>query len=190
MIRAQTRFLALRDFTVEGGQAELERQAQKRKELMEHPEMAPNRSRENSLDGQRSPGGNRVSSLSNVPEDTGAFAIGDDESDEDEAKPTPAASSIQSASGSRNASMSADDAVPFQMRGMSEKARGKLPAGQSSFSRVSSNASMNNFMSSAITPQGNFEPNMAWVCSDLTELSSSNVSRLKRGILNCLFKRF
>jgi hypothetical protein len=64
-----------------------------------------------------------------VPED-GAFAIGDDEDDdtEDDNQPTPAEStaSKQPSSGS-SVSSNVDDAVPTQLRGMSEKARGKMP---------------------------------------------------------------
>ena len=100
-------------------------------------------------------------------------AIGDDEDSDDEgqAKPTPSQSSVQSEQNSRAASVSesTEDAVPTQLRGMSEKARGKLPAGQNSFSRHSSTASLNNLALSTIAPNGTFEPTIAWVSCPVSQ---------------------
>lgn len=67
--------------------------------------------------------------LSNVPEED-TFAIGDDD-DEDsdgEERATPAASPpTDHPSRASSISSSIDDTVPTQLRGMSEKARGKMP---------------------------------------------------------------
>jgi hypothetical protein len=64
-----------------------------------------------------------------VPED-GTFAVGDDEDDDtdDDHRPTPAESTpTDYPSRASSVSSSVDDAVPSQLRGMSEKARGKMP---------------------------------------------------------------
>ena len=78
----------------------------------------------------RSPTSNhqRAPQLSDVPEEEGTFAIGDDEEESDDERPTPAASTpIEQPSRASSVSSSVDDAVPTQLRGMSEKARGKMP---------------------------------------------------------------
>ena len=83
-----------------------------------------------------------------------SFAIGDDEDDEDDLLPEkkeqpPRSSGLEQESSdnakfsrSRSVSSSIDEAVPIQLRGMSEKARGKLPAGQNTFSRQMANLAM------------------------------------------------
>lgn len=168
-MRAHKRFQALRDFAISGGQAELDRQALSRKEAAEGPEGRSSTHRKSSLDSIRSPGSIRSPSLTNVPEEGGAFAIGDDDDSDDDtaARDTPTASSRPSADVSRTASMADDDAnasLPTQLRGMSEKARGKMPAHQSSFSRQTSNASLSSMTPlSSTAPGGNFNPSAVWV---------------------------
>lgn len=72
-------------------------------------------------------GSHHRSSLTDVPEED-TFAIGDDEEDsEDEDQPTPAQTPNEAPSRASSVSSSVDDAVPVQLRGMSEKARGKMP---------------------------------------------------------------
>lgn len=92
-------------------------------------------SRRGSVDSIRSPSSShpRVSALSDVPEEDGAFAIGDDDEDDDddEHQATPPESTAtepsQASSVSSGMEGGIDDAVPTQLRGMSEKARGKMP---------------------------------------------------------------
>ncbi|KAI5293094.1 hypothetical protein KEM52_005835 [Ascosphaera acerosa] len=105
---------------------------------------------------------NSSAHLNHVPEDS-AFAVGDDDDDDDHdgdeldddaARPetgsTMAAhktqqrqSSVISTSTSRPPSIiSTTESVPQQLRGMSEKARGKMPVGQFNFSRQNSSASL------------------------------------------------
>jgi hypothetical protein len=88
-------------------------------------------SRRGSADSIRSPTSShqRAPQLSDVPEEEGTFAIGDDEDEEtDDEQPTPAASTpTDQPSRASSVSSSIDDAVPTQLRGMSEKARGKMP---------------------------------------------------------------
>lgn len=120
---------ALRSFTLESGQQEIERRNRRRKEHRDPLDLSE--SRRGSVESLRSPTAMhpRVPSLSDVPED-GTFAIGEDEDDDtdDDHRPTPAASTpTDQPSRASSVSSSVDDAVPSQLRGMSEKARGKMP---------------------------------------------------------------
>ena len=173
IIRSKKRFQALRDFTLESGQEEIERQNQLRKE--QGSDTGTNR-RADSIDNLRSPISSRTPTLSNVLEDNSAFAIGDDEDSEDEGAHGPAhpRSPVQPQSGtnSRTASISSsvDDAVPLQLRGMSEKARGKMPVGQPSFSRQNSTTSLNSVSTPTLGSNEFFTPSAAWVRKFLTSL--------------------
>jgi len=172
IIRSKKRFQALRDFTLESGQEEIERQNQLRKE--QGSDTGTGR-RADSIDSLRSPISSRTPTLSNVSEDNSAFAIGDDEDSEDEGAhhgPAHPRSPVQPQSGtnSRTASISSsvDDAVPLQLRGMSEKARGKMPVGQPSFSRQNSTTSLNSVSTPTLGSNEFFTPSAAWVRKFLT----------------------
>ena len=120
---------ALRSFTLESGQAEIERLNRRRKERnMDSADLLD--SRRGSVDSIQSPSlsHSRAPALSDVPED-GTFAIGDDEDEDtdDDHRPTPAETPTEQPSRASSVSSSVDDAVPIQLRGMSEKARGKMP---------------------------------------------------------------
>lgn len=113
----------------------------------------------------------RAPTLDNVAEEDNTFAIGDDEDDsDDEARPTPAPSSpSENPSVASSVASAADDDVPRQLQGMSEKARGKMPAGVGNFSRQNSTASL----ASPVTGQsqsGLFEPSAQWMDTWLPEL--------------------
>lgn len=164
IIRSRKRFQALRDFTLESGQEEIERQNQSRKENGEELR------RTDSLDSIRSPTVSRTPTLSNVPEENSAFAIGDDEDSdaEDAQAPEPLRSPLQSPPGaSRSASIasSVDESVPLQMRGMSEKARGKMPVGQPAFSRQNSTTSLSSVATPTLGSNEFFTPSTSWVSS-------------------------
>lgn len=119
----------MRAFTLESGQEEIERINRRRKERAnENADAQAFDSHRGSADSSRSPLATHQQSLSDVPED-GAFAIGDDDEDSDaEPRPTPTESNAsKQASRASSVSSSVDDAVPTQLRGMSEKARGKMP---------------------------------------------------------------
>lgn len=171
VLRAHKHFYALRDFAIEGGKAELERNAQLRKELAEDPlRLMYSPSRNVSTESLRSSMRARPPLLSNVPEDSSNFAIGDDDDDDDsddEVRPIPTPSSRASEDQSRRTSIadSVDDAVPLQTRGMSEKARGKLPAHQLSFVRHNSSASLSSMAMASYRQNGSFEPDATWVSS-------------------------
>lgn len=125
-----------------------------------------------SVDSLRSPATShsRTPALSNVPEEDGTFTIGDDEDDSDEERPTPSHSD-PSENPSRASSVSnVEDAVPTQLRGMSEKARGKMPAGMQNFSRQNSMTSLSGYSMSGQSQNGQFEPTAQWIDSWLPEL--------------------
>ncbi|KAH8888891.1 hypothetical protein GQ53DRAFT_724317 [Thozetella sp. PMI_491] len=176
ILKNRKRFEALRSFTLESGQEEIERRNRRRKEaggLADQAEAGSTRSSVESLRSPTTPSQSRLPSLSNVPED-GTFAIGDDEDEsDDEERPTPAPSSPSenpSRASSVASQMEADD-VPRQLRGMSEKARGKMPAGASNFtfSRQNSTTSLSGHSASA-SQSGIFEPTPQWIDSWLPEL--------------------
>lgn len=172
ILRNRKRFEALRSFTLESGQEEMERRSRRRKESgAPHDPLEPNSTR-SSIDSIRSPTGPlaRAPTLGDVPED-GAFAIGDDEDDsDDEARPTPAPSSpSEIPSAASSVASPTDDDVPRQLQGMSEKARGKMPAGVPSFSRQNSTTSLGSTALSQ-SQSGGFEPSAQWIEGWLLEL--------------------
>lgn len=118
----------------------------------------------------------KTPTLSDVPEEDGTFAIGDDDDesdDEDNDRPTPAQSSPGETPSRPSSVVDPDDAVPTQLRGMSEKARGKMPAGTPAFSRQNSITSLSGFSAHSAAGQsipGGFEPSAHWIESWLPEL--------------------
>ncbi|KAL8941310.1 MAG: hypothetical protein Q9216_002329 [Gyalolechia sp. 2 TL-2023] len=187
---ARKRFEALRCFTLESGQQEIERRNQRRKASAEGLDdmRSPRSLRNGSFDNIRSPQSTRTPSLSNVPEEGGTFTIGDDEdSDEDDEREpmaTPSHSSPSNqASHSPSRSSSIDEPLPTQLRGMSEKARGKMPANQSAFSRQSSSTSLNSHFSAAImSPTVGFSPSAHWIDSWLPTLPLHTILTLLASI--------
>jgi High-temperature-induced dauer-formation protein len=183
ILKHRKRFEALRSFTLESGQEEIARLEQQRKEQSQNDTRSPSRVAPNSsTNGPRSPPG-PPSGLSNVPEEeSGAFTIGeDDDSDGETAEqpsvaspstqtdvtsPTSAPAAGHSRTGSV-ASSTADDSMPTQMRGMSEKARGKMPAGTPTFSRTSSTHSLTGH---GVGANPGFAPTPQWVSRSLIRL--------------------
>ncbi|KAL9598618.1 MAG: hypothetical protein Q9219_004363 [cf. Caloplaca sp. 3 TL-2023] len=178
IFRSRKKFEALRSFTLESGQREMQRQNQRRKVSADSTDdpRSPTRSiRNGSIDNVRSPQSTRSPSLSNVPEEGGTFTIGDDEdSDEDDEREpmtTPSHSSPSNpTSQTPSRSSSIDEPLPTQLRGMSEKARGKMPANQSAFSRQSSSTSLNSHTVAIGSPTIGFNPSAHWIDSWLPTL--------------------
>ncbi|KAH6666887.1 high-temperature-induced dauer-formation protein-domain-containing protein [Halenospora varia] len=173
ILRNKKRFEALRSFTLESGQEEIERRNRRRKERSDD-DLNLSGSRRGSADSIRSPSSShqRAPALSDVPEED-TFAIGDDEDEdsEDENRPTPAASTpTDQPSRASSVSSGVDDAVPTQLRGMSEKARGKMPAGMPTFSRQNSTTSLSSYATAGYSTNGAFEPTTAWIESWLPDL--------------------
>ncbi|KKF96877.1 Protein HID1 [Ceratocystis platani] len=184
VLRHRKRIEALRSFTLESGQEEIERRQRSRKESSASTETYDPTSTSNrsSVDGgfgflqQNQSSNNSVQSpgLRNVPEDS-TFEIGDDEDSDDpeqtdteeDYRPTPTTTDSPSCAGS---AVSPEDAVPVQLRGMSEKARGKLPAGAPTFSRQNSLSSFSFPASGPRNTSGVFEPTAAWIDRWLPEL--------------------
>ncbi|KAF4584470.1 high-temperature-induced dauer-formation protein [Ophiocordyceps camponoti-floridani] len=173
IVKSRKRIEALRSFTLESGQEELERRNRRRKDGFGQGDSADTGSVRSSLDSTRSPppAPSRLPTLGQVPEDS-AFAIGDNEEDDsdDDPQPTPAPSTTSENQSQASSAVNMEDAVPTQLRGMSEKARGKMPAATRSFSRQNSTTSLGSQPVSGRTQGGGFEPTAQWIDSWLPEL--------------------
>ncbi|RPB12432.1 hypothetical protein P167DRAFT_587994 [Morchella conica CCBAS932] len=166
LLRSHKRFEALRNFTLESGQEEIDRQNRLRKDRSENESQSPPKMPLNEELHVQAQG-----TGSDTPTPPSQFEIGDDDDSEDEVKhknQSSAASSGAVASPPqkpRNPSLSSsvEDAVPLQLRGMSEKARGKLPEG--SFQRQGSTTSLASHIStnSPATSATGFTPSTAWI---------------------------
>ncbi|RAH77634.1 hypothetical protein BO86DRAFT_370229 [Aspergillus japonicus CBS 114.51] len=172
ILKNRRRFEAVREFTLESGQQEIERQNERRKsggnEFAASPVLSPTE------EDTQAPSGARAS-LGRIPEENSPFAIGgDDSDDEGEAQKSPAhdVSSVSSVPTSRRQSISSivDESVPLQLRGMSEKARGKMPAGQPTFSRQNSMTSQSSISAAFLASSTGFTPTATWLESWLPEL--------------------
>ncbi|KAH8161746.1 hypothetical protein CIB48_g6511 [Xylaria polymorpha] len=173
VLKNRKRFEALRSFTLESGQEELERRNRLRKESGQPIDPFDAASRRSSVESLRSPttAALKAPSLSNVPEEDSTFAIGDDEDDSDgEERPTPAQSSSSENPSRASSVADVEDAVPAQVKGMSEKARGKMPAGVPTFSRQNSTTSLGSYSGAGQSTSGAFEPSAGWIESWLPEL--------------------
>jgi hypothetical protein len=186
IIRSRKRFQALRDFTLESGQEEIERQNQMKKE------QGSEQQRGDSIDSVRSPTVARTPTLSNVPEENSAFAIGDDEDSDAEHEnraAEPPRSPRQSAGGSRSVSLasSSDETIPQQLRGMSEKARGKMPVGHPTFSRQNSTTSLNSISTAFLGSNEFFTPTASWVSRTrfVCYLANHHLTRSTVGCRSC-----
>ncbi|KAL8775747.1 MAG: hypothetical protein Q9194_003681 [Teloschistes cf. exilis] len=186
VLKARKRFETLRSFTLESGQAEIERLHREKKETSNVSDdlVSPTRStRHESVDNTRSPQSTRTPSLSNVPEEGGTFTIGDDEESDEESEREPVAtpsysspSNHESQTPSRSSSL--DEPLPTQLRGMSEKARGKMPANQYAFSRQSSSTSLSSHAAAIMSPTIGFSPSARWIESWLPTLPLHTVLTL------------
>jgi hypothetical protein len=168
ILKNRRRFEALRTFTLESGQQEIERQTQIRKANSATGDGISNLSSQ-SMDEPRKTSGAR-SPLTHIPEESSPFAIGGDDSDEEDdeedndVQNTPSQSSpSQRTSRAPSVSSSTDGSVPLQMRGMSEKARGKMPAGQMNFSRQNSLTSLSSYSATIQSASAHFTPTATWV---------------------------
>ncbi|OJJ06965.1 hypothetical protein ASPVEDRAFT_141725 [Aspergillus versicolor CBS 583.65] len=170
ILKYRRRFEAVREFTLESGQQEIERQNERRKaesrDTVTSPVLSASEDDPRLSSGARSP-------LGRIPEENNSpFAIGgDDSEDEGEGQHTPAQDSASVQTSRRQSiSSTADESVPPQLRGMSEKARGKMPAGQPSFSRQNSMTSQISMSALLSPPSNGFTPTTAWLESWLPEL--------------------
>ncbi|EGX94961.1 High-temperature-induced dauer-formation protein-like protein [Cordyceps militaris CM01] len=163
---------SLRTFTLESGLQEMERRNRRRKDAgrdVDATNIGSRRTSVDSLEPTRSPVIGQTHALEEVVEDT-AFAIGDDDDSDDEPQATPAASTTSENQSQTSLTPNVDDSVPVQLRGMSEKARGKLPAGIRSFSRQNSTTSLGGYSVGGQSGSGSFQPSSYWIESWLPEL--------------------
>ncbi|KAJ5223414.1 hypothetical protein N7468_007956 [Penicillium chermesinum] len=169
ILKYKQRFEAIRAFTIESGQQEIERQTEKRKAADTPGEVPTSPSLSHSEEDLHMPSGAR-SPLTRIPEENGAFVIGDDDSD-DEGQHTPSRSSPSGQNSRRPSNASTNDENGLQqLRGMSEKARGKMPAGRPSFSRQNSMTSQTSLSALFTSPSTGFTPTVPWLESWLPEL--------------------
>ncbi|KAM3453859.1 hypothetical protein NHJ6243_009045 [Beauveria neobassiana] len=163
---------SLRTFTLESGLQEIERRNRRRKDTSGDGDttgFASRRTSVDSLEPTRSPVVGQAHNLGEVVEDN-AFAVGDDDDSDDEPQATPAASTTSENQSQTSSIPNADDSVPVQLRGMSEKARGKMPAGLRSFPRQNSTTSLGAYSAAGQSASGTFEPSAYWIESWLPEL--------------------
>ncbi|PLB35759.1 Hid1 family protein [Aspergillus candidus] len=170
ILKYRKRFEAVRSFTLESGQQEIERQNERRKDesgssdFVASPVLSAAEEDPHTSSGTRSP-------LGRIPEEHTPFAIGDESDDEQGEPKTPVHTSPSVQSSRRpSAASTIDESVPLQLRGMSEKARGKMPAGQPSFSRQNSMTSQTSVSAIFPTSPNGFTPTTAWLESWLPEL--------------------
>ncbi|KAJ5688916.1 hypothetical protein N7462_003308 [Penicillium macrosclerotiorum] len=170
ILKYKERFEAVRTFTLESGQQEIERQREKRKagdaDMISSPTLSHSEEDLHAPSGARSP-------LTRIPEENSAFAIGDDDSDEegeDGGAQTPSQSSPSAQTSRRPSFASTTDETNSQARGISEKARGKMPAGRPSFSRQNSMTSQTSMSALFTGSSCGFTPTVAWLESWLPEL--------------------
>lgn len=172
LVANKKRFTALRDLTVEGAQAELERQAIERKDRGDT-------SRGSSIDSMRRPAPLRTSSLAEVPEDS-QFTIGDDDDNDDnhddnhednEEEETDAEVSEKSTADSSQGTCSAtDNTIAASPARLSDKARGKQPAAALRVS-TSRNPSLTSLSTlTPVTTSQTFLPSEQWLANWSTQL--------------------
>ncbi|KAJ5113926.1 hypothetical protein N7456_002460 [Penicillium angulare] len=168
ILKYKQRFEAIRAFTLESGQQEIERQREKRKSVDTASDMVASPTISRSEEDLHNPAEAR-SPLTRIPEENSAFAIGEDDSD-DEGQNTPSQSSPSAQTSRRPSFASVNDDNGSQVRGMSEKARGKMPASRPSFSRQNSMTSQTSMSALFIGTSTGFTPTTPWLESWLPEL--------------------
>lgn len=164
-MKYKDRFEAVRAFTLESGQQEIERQREKRKDGDAPGDLITSPTLSHSEEDLHAPSGAR-SPLTRIPEENSAFAIGDDDFDdeaEEGGQRTPSQSSPSAQTSRRPSFASTVDDTNSQIRGISEKARGKLPAGRPSFSRQNSMTSQTSMSALFSATCSGFTPTVAWV---------------------------
>jgi hypothetical protein len=187
IVKSRKRIEALRGFTLESGQEEIERRTRLKKDRSDSIDSSSVRS---SFDSTRSPptASTKSATVDEEAED-GTFAIGDSDDDDsdDDPQPTPAQSTTSENQSQASSAGNLDDSMPTQLRGMSEKARGKMPAGSRSFSRQNSTTSLGGQSSSARTHSGgSFEPTPHWIDSWLPELPLHSILTVIRQVSSVL----
>jgi hypothetical protein len=176
ILKSRKKVEALRIFTLEGGQQELETIARQQKEGTSVPSASltsPARTSEEEF--------GPPSRSSTVQDETFTIGDSDDSDNEGQATPSQSSTSVHNSRAPSVASSTAGDEVPIQLRGMSEKARGKLPVGAQSFARQNSSASLSS--PSAFSSRGGFVPTTDWLESWLPELPLHTMLTIIKALL-------
>ncbi|KAJ5620954.1 hypothetical protein N7510_004938 [Penicillium lagena] len=171
ILKYRQRFEAVRAFTLESGQQEIERQNERRKAGGAQSDVVASPSLSHSEEDLHTPSGAR-SPLTRIPEENSPFSIGgDDDSDDDgEGQHTPSQSSPSIQTSRRpSVSSTAEESSVQQLR-ISEKARGKMPAGRPGLSRQNSMTSQSSMSALFSAPSAGFTPTVPWLESWLPEL--------------------
>ena len=176
VLRSNKQFKALRNFTLESGQEEIDRQTRLKKD---RGEASPKTSFESIPE---TPSRTTPPRPLYVQEEQTPFAIGDDEDSGEEAvkkdkeedtvvtkegTPTPSPlvtspiTTTPPPPDARPLSSPVEDVVPHQLRGMSEKARGKMPERSNSTVSLASQTSAS--ATGTCSPTGRFTPTPAWI---------------------------
>lgn len=184
ILKNRKKIEGLRNFTLEGALEEMERRNRQRKDSESD---SANNSTRSSVDNLRSPKATAAVTES-IPEED-AFAIGEEDSDDDEPQATPAASSRADSVSRSPSTAAADEDVPSQLPGMSEKARGKMPAGRRDFSRQNSTTSLGSTSAGAPSHNGAFAPTAQWIDSWLPELPLHTLLTLVQQMSSLLEKQ-
>lgn len=180
IVRSSKRFEALRTFTLESGQEEIDRENRMKKD---RGGSSPKASFESIPE---TPSRTTPPRPLLVQEEQTPFAIGDDEDSDDERRAEPETQKSEegnegarkrttvplvtspisspitaSPPPSQPLSSPVEDAVPHQLRGMSEKARGKMPERSNSTVSLASQTSASG--TGTHSPTGRFVPTPAWI---------------------------
>lgn len=133
ILKYQKRFEAVRTFTLESGQQEIERQNERRKAKNSFDSVTSPTPSQSSEDLHAS--SDARSSLSRIPEENGPFAIGGDDSDDERDGENTAPQSIASTQTSRRPSVSStlDESVHFSYEGCPKKHEERCQLGSHHF---------------------------------------------------------
>lgn len=186
ILKSKKKIENLRHFTLESGLEEMERRNRQRKEAA-NAESTGNDSTRSSMEQRRSP--TVVTPASEAVPDDEAFAIGDDDDSDEEPQATPTASSTADSASRASSAAPGDDGMPIQLPGMSEKARGKMPAGARAFSRQNSTSSIGSHSVGGASQGGAFQPTPQWLDSWLPELPLHTLLTLTQQITSLLPKQ-
>lgn len=186
ILKSRKKIEGLRHFTLESGLEEMERRNRQRKEAAS-ADSTGNDSTRSSIEQRRSP--TTATPVSETVADDETFAIGDDEDSDDEPQPTPTASSTADSASRASSATAGDDGMPVQLPGMSEKARGKMPAGARAFSRQNSTSSIGSHSVGGQSQGGAFQPTPQWLDSWLPELPLHTLLSLTQQISSLLPKQ-
>lgn len=173
LVANRNRFKALKELTLEGALAEMDRQGQERKDRGDAADIRSPPTQASSFESTRSPLNVRQPSLDGIAEDD-SFAIGDDEDGEDADNDQPSRNSS-----ANNAASRAEGTAESKERSLSEKARGKqrvvTTSNSSSSSHNTPTQSLSTLPIARPPSQTPFQPTREWFESWHSKLPLDNI---------------